>query len=278
MTEMPRILTESQIQSYRERGYAFPIRVLDPTKAGQAVKQVEVLEGTYRGEDRDYVHRTLLRFKPHLLFTWLNEIIRTPRILDAVEDLIGPDILVWASAFFIKDARDPGFVAWHQDSITYGLDGNDLVTAWLALTDAHIENAAMKFLPASHKLGALRHIDTDDKNNVLSRHEVVDLQVDETRAVNVILDAGEMSLHHLDLLHCSPPNGSDRRRIGYAIRYLPPTMRHKYGTATAMLVRGKDSHGHFELEPEPRWENDARAHEAHARAMELRRRSVFASH
>lgn len=275
---MTNALTDQQVRSFADQGYIFPVRVLTGEQAAQATQRVEGLEQRHQAAGKEYVHKRLLRFKPHLLYPWLNEIIRTSRILDVVEDLIGPDILVWASAFFIKDAHDPGYVGWHQDSITYGLDGNDLVTAWVALTDAHLDNAAMKFLPSSHKLGPLRHIDTDDRNNVLSRHEVVDRRVDEAGAVNVILDAGEASFHHLDLLHSSPPNRSARRRIGYAIRYLPPSMRHKYGTATAMLVRGSDRHGHFELEPQPRSEDDPAARAAHERAMELRRKAVFASH
>jgi chlorinating enzyme len=275
---MPILLTASQVQSYEEEGYLFPIRGLTAEQGADTVARVRDLERRHSKKGRDYVHRTLLRFKPHLLYPWLDEVIRAPRILDAVEDVIGPDILVWASALFIKDARDPGYVAWHQDSITYGLAGKNLVTAWLALTDAHIDNAAMRFIPSSHKLGSIRHVETDDEHNVLSRGEVVDMQVDESKSVNVILDAGEMSFHHLDLLHSSPPNDSDRPRIGYAIRYMPTSMRHNHEVATAMLVRGTDAHGHFELEPAPRQEDDPVALEAHAHAMEIRKKSVFASH
>lgn len=275
---MPNVLTASQVQSYEENGYLFPIPAIEAAHAAETVARVRELERRHSDKGRDHVHRILLRFKPHLLYPWLDGVIRAPRILDAVEDIIGPDILVWASALFIKDARDPGYVAWHQDSITYGLADNTLVTAWLALTDAHVDNAAMKFIPSSHRQGPIRHVDTGDERNVLSRHEAVDMQVDETRSVNVILDAGEMSFHHLDLLHSSPPNQSDRPRIGYAIRYMPASMRHKHETATAMLVRGTDIHGHFEMEPAPRREDDPASLEAHARAMEIRRKSVFSTH
>jgi ectoine hydroxylase-related dioxygenase (phytanoyl-CoA dioxygenase family) len=197
-----------------------------------------------------------------------------------VQDVIGHDILVWASALFIKEPRDPSYVGWHQDSITYGLADSTLVTAWLAMTDAHSDNAAMRFIPASHKSGPMQHRDTNDKHNALSRGEVVNAPVDESKSVNVILDAGQMSFHHIDLLHGSPPNASDRPRIGYAIRYMPTSMRHNHKLATAMLVRGKDTYGHFELEPSPSpmGENDPATLRAYTRAMEIRRKSVFATH
>lgn len=275
---MGHVLTETQLNAYREEGYLFPIPAIEADRAAETVTRVRSLEARHTDQGRNYVHRTLLRFKPHLIYPWLHEIIAAPRILDAVEDVIGPDILVWASALFIKDPHDPGYVAWHQDSITYGLLDDTLVTAWLALTDAHLDNAAMKFIPGSHKAGPLSHVETGDENNVLSKGEAVDKPAGEENAVNVILDAGEMSFHHLDLLHSSPPNDSDRPRIGYAIRYMPASMRHKHDLATAMLVRGSDGFGHFEHEPIPTSEDDPGALAAHKRAMEIRARSVFATH
>ena len=101
-----------------------------------------------------------VRHKPHLLFTWLNELIRHPRILDAVEDIIGPDILCWGTSFFIKEARNPGYVSWHQDSTYWGLEPPDIVTAWVAFTDSTAANGAMRVIPASHKLDQVPHRDT----------------------------------------------------------------------------------------------------------------------
>jgi ectoine hydroxylase-related dioxygenase (phytanoyl-CoA dioxygenase family) len=217
-----------------------------------------------------------LRFKPHLLFPRLDRLVTDPRLLDPVEDLIGGDILVWASAFFIKDAGDPGFVSWHQDSATYGLEGGDLVTAWLAVTPATTANAAMRFIPGSHRDGPRRHVDIADPTNMLSRGETIP-DANEEAAVDVVLAPGEMSLHHIDLIHASGPNRSDQPRIGYAIRYCAPSMRPIVGAASARLVRGRDRCGHFELEPAPRDEHDAVTRAAHARALDLRERSVFAT-
>jgi hypothetical protein len=256
-------------------GYVFPLPALSSAEAAETLGRLEAFSRRHgEASPRELVHRHL-RFKPHLLVTWLDALVRRPTILDAVEALIGPDVLVWASAVFPKAPRDPSFVSWHQDSVTYGLEGDLLVTAWVALTDSGPDNAGMRVIPGSHRLGDLPHRDTDDPDNVLSRGETVAIDVDERRAVLVTLRAGEMSLHHLRTLHASPPNPSDRPRVGYAIRYMAPSMRPRGGPASALLVRGRDPHGHFELEPAPEADFSPAAAAAHARAMALREARVL---
>ncbi len=268
-------LPADAVRSYRADGCLYPVLIFDETETAACRRQMAAIEATHAPASLGGLRAETFRYKPHLIFTWLDRLVHDRRLLDAVEDLIGPDILVWASALFIKDARDPGYVAWHQDSITYGLDGSALVSAWIALTDTGPANAAMRYIPGSHRDGPLPHTDKWAPNNALSRGEVIDIPVDERQAVDVTLRAGEVGFHNIDLIHGSPPNDSDRPRIGYAIRYMAPQMRHRDGPASAMLARGVDRFGHFELEPRPVADMDAAAVRAHRRAMDLRTRAVF---
>jgi len=204
----------------------------------------------------------------HLLFTWASELVRHPRILDAIEDLIGPDILCWTTNFFIKEPRDPAFVSWHQDSTYWGLEPHDVVTAWLALSDAPVESGAMKFLPGSHLRDQIPHRDTYHKDNLLTRGQEVAVDVDERQAIDVPLRAGEISLHHIRLVHGSKPNTTGNRRIGLAIRYIPTYVRQTKVADSATLVRGVDRYGHFEPEPAPTADLDDAALRAHKNVME----------
>jgi non-haem Fe2+, alpha-ketoglutarate-dependent halogenase len=131
-----------------------------------------------------------LRQKSHLLFTWLNDLVRQECILDAVEDLIGPDILCWGSSFFIKEPRNTAYVSWHQDSTYWGLEPPDIVTAWVALSDSTSENGAMRVIPGSHLRDQIAHRDTFAPDNLLSRGQEIMVDVDERDAVTLELAAG----------------------------------------------------------------------------------------
>jgi len=239
-------LTEHAVQQYREDGYLAPVQVLSTADAADIRTKLEAFEaeaGPLSGK---------LRQKSHLLFTWLNDLIRHERILDAVEDVIGPDILCWGTSFFIKEPHNPAFVSWHQDSTYWGLDPADIVTAWVALSDSTTENGAMRVMPGSHTMAQVPHRDTFRSDNLLSRGQEVMVDVDETKAATLTLAAGEMSLHHVRLIHGSEPNPSGQRRIGFAIRYLPTYVRQVAGSHDwATLVRGVDRYGNFELEQRP---------------------------
>jgi non-haem Fe2+, alpha-ketoglutarate-dependent halogenase len=209
---VPRLLTEAEVAAFWRDGFHFPVRVLESVEARlyrDALEAHEAQSGGPIASNR--------RHKVHLLFTWAAELVRHPRILDAVEDLIGPDILCWGSSFFIKEARNPAFVSWHQDATYWGLDPDDVVTAWVAFSDAPVESGAMEFLPGSHRMGQLPHADTFHEHNLLSRGQEIAVEVDAEKAVKVPLRAGEMSLHHVKLAHYSGPNTTDDRRIGLAI-------------------------------------------------------------
>lgn len=267
---MPKLLSEDAVAQYHRDGYYFPVRVMSPEDAAGYHRQLEAYEQGTGGPIQSN-----MRHKVYLLFTWANELVRRPRILDAVEDVIGPDILCWNANFFIKEANDPGFVSWHQDSTYWGLDPCDVITAWVALTDAPVASGAMKFLPGSHKLEQIPHRDTFDEHNLLTRGQEVEVEVDESRAVEVPLQAGEVSLHHVRLVHGSAPNKTPNRRIGLAIRYIPPHVRQLKLRDSAMLVRGRDRLGHYDPEPEPTANVDAAALAAHADAVDRSVRALY---
>ena len=123
--------------------------------------------------------------------------------------MIGPDILCWSTGFFTKNARDPSYVSWHQDSTYWGLEPPDIVTAWVALSDSTLANGAMRVIPGTHLMDQLAHHDTFAPDNLLSRGQEIAVEVDEREAVALELRAGEMSLHHVRLIHGSDPNPSD---------------------------------------------------------------------
>ncbi|HVF64582.1 MAG TPA: phytanoyl-CoA dioxygenase family protein [Casimicrobiaceae bacterium] len=243
---MPKRLTEEQVQQFWRDGCVFPIRVMPESDALAMRHKLEAHEhgagGPLAGD---------LRHKTHLLFSWLADAVRNGNIVDAIEDLFGPNLLCWTTNFFIKEARNPAFVSWHQDSTYWGLNRPDVVTAWLALTPSNRANGAMTFVPGTHTSDQLPHRDTFATNNLLTRGQEVAVEVDESQAVTIELQPGEISLHHVRLVHGSPPNPSDDRRIGFAIRYIPTSVAQIAGNDSATLVRGVDNFNHFELEPRP---------------------------
>jgi non-heme Fe2+,alpha-ketoglutarate-dependent halogenase len=243
---MPKLLSPEQVARYREEGYLAPIRVMDEDAALALRRELERVEagmgGPLRGD---------LRHKSHLLFPFLADLVRHPRILDAIEDVLGPDILCWTSNFFIKEAATPSFVSWHQDSTYWGLSAPEVATAWVALTPSDAANGAMAVIPKSHTLDQVPHRDTFHQHNLLTRGQEVEVEVNEAEAAMLSLRPGEMSLHHVRLVHGSAPNPSADRRIGFAIRYIPTHISQLAGEDSATLVRGTDRFGHFAPEPAP---------------------------
>ncbi len=226
----------------------FPLRALPEAEAHGYRKKLEDYEAAHQP-----IMKTALRNKPHLVFTWINELIRDPRILDAVEDVLGPNILAWGTNFFIKEPHDDAFISWHQDSTYWGLSHPDVVTAWIALSEVTSENGAMRMFRGSHLLDQLPHVDTFAEHNLLTRGQEVQIDVDESKTVDLPLKPGEMSLHHVRIVHGSNPNPTDTRRIGLAIRYVPTYVSQTSGARDyATLVRGEDNHHNFVLEPAPK--------------------------
>ena len=243
---MPKILTQQQIDDYWRDGCVFPVRVMSEADAKAIRARLEAFEKETGGPLKGS-----LRHKSHLLFSWLGDLVRQEKIVDAIEDLYGPNLLCWTTNFFIKEAHNPAFVSWHQDSTYWGLDRPDVVTAWIALTESNEANGAMGFIPGTHTSDQIPHRDTFAKDNLLTRGQEVAVDVDEKKAVTITLKPGEMSLHHVRLVHGSPPNPSNDRRIGFAIRYIPTSVAQIAGEDSATLVRGVDEHHHFAPEPRP---------------------------
>ena len=247
---MPKILTTEQIEQFRNEGYAFPFDCLTADEARTCRERIEAYEATIDGDIAQH-----MRIKVHLGFRWLWEIAHHPKLLDAVEDLLGPDILLYLSTFWFKDARDGRFVTWHQDSAYYGLDPHDVVTLWLGFTDATPENGCMRVLPGSHRWPDQSHVETYDRRNLLARGQSIE-GLDDSAAVCMPLRAGQFSLHHERMLHSSPPNHSDDRRLGMSFTFLPTRVRCVIGRRTAILARGVDRYGHWDYDPEPRFDLD----------------------
>ena len=263
-------LSRDGVARYERDGYLFPLDVLSAAEAAEARAKIETFERGLGGPmPRD------LRHKPHLYSRSLDAIIRRPEILDRVESLIGPDILCWETVLFMKEARDPAFISWHQDVAYWGLEPYEVLTAWVALSSSTPASGCMRILPGSHIGEIAAHKDTFAPNNMLSRGQEMQVEVDERKVVDIVLQPGQMSLHHVKIAHGSEPNASSDRRIGLAIRYVPAHVRQSIGGSdTATLVRGTDRFGHFE--PEPRAAADfATADIATQRRLRERRMAIL---
>jgi non-heme Fe2+,alpha-ketoglutarate-dependent halogenase len=239
---MPTTLSSAQVEAYRQQGILHPLRAVPLAEAAALHDRYEAQAGFIKGRNNQ---------KPHLLFTWLDALVRDPRIVDAVESLLGPNLFCWGSQFFAKPAGDAAYVSWHQDATYWGLSTPDVATAWVALTPSTRESGCMQVVPGTH-LAQVPHEDRFDDANLLSRGQEVAVEVDPAAVVNVELQPGEMSLHHVLLFHGSEPNRSALPRIGFAIRYVPTHVRQLSPIRdSALLVRGHDEFAHFEHEQSP---------------------------
>ena len=243
---MPKVLSEAAIAQYERDGFYHPIRALGADEVARCRRDVEKVER----ERMDDIGGAF-RHKPHLLLKSLDAAVRNETILDVVEDMIGPDIFVWASLFFTKDPGDPRYVGWHQDSTYWGLSGPEVVNVWLALSPATVANGAMKIVPGSHLKGQISHRETYNKKSLLTRGQEIETEIDEAAAGDIELESGEISLHHIRVIHGSGPNKGDDRRMGFTIRYIPTHLHQIHGRDRALLVRGKDTYGHFDHETSP---------------------------
>jgi len=244
---MGKVLSEAQIAQYRHDGFVFPVQAFS---CEEALGFRDRLEGFERAEGRRFGKGH--NFKPHLLFPWVDALVRHPAVLDPVEDLIGPDIRLFHFTIWPKSAGDPAYVSWHQDATYFGLEPAVHVTAWVALTDAPAESGCMEVLPGTHTQGQLHHGRFNEPDNMLSRGQTLTVDFDRSNRVFMALKAGQMSLHHTHLIHRSGPNLSNDRRIGFGISYIPTSATCRASARqSAMLVRGSDRYGHFDDERRP---------------------------
>ncbi len=261
---MTRLLSQDQVQNYERDGFVCPIHVLEPGEVSALRGELQAWEQA-RGAAIDFPEKS----KSYLLFNWADQLVHHPKILDAVQDLIGPDILVYHSTLFLKEAHTPAYVRWHQDSTYFYLSPHQHVTAWVALSDATELAGCMRALPGSHRLGAFAHDDKPEPMNMIRRGQGISERFDQETGTAMPVLAGQMSLHHTDLVHASGANDSDDRRIGYAISYVPAHVRPTgHVRPSALCVRGRD-HGHFV--PEKRLETplSEQAFAQHGQALAL---------
>jgi non-heme Fe2+,alpha-ketoglutarate-dependent halogenase len=265
-------LSEQQVEQFQRDGVLFP---LDAYERGEIEGLRRKLEALAQAEGGKLSRGT--NQKPHMLLPWLADTVREPRILDAVEGVLGPNLLCWASGFFWKQPQDPAYISWHQDSTYWGLSHPDIVTAWVAFTPSTPESGCMRVVPGTHKRDQVAHRDTFAAENLLSRGQEIAVDVNEEDAVDVVLQPGQMSLHHVRLFHGSEPNRADHPRIGYAIRYIPTYIRQTAGVRdSATLVRGKDEFGNFDPEPTPRTDFDPECVAFHAQMLDRAAQILYA--
>jgi hypothetical protein len=265
-------LSSNEVEQFRRDGYVSPIPVLDLAEANDLRGQLQAVEAKQGGK-----LEPTQRNKSFLLFKWLDDLIRDPRVLDPVEQLIGPDILCWNTIFWIKEAGAESFISWHQDTRYWGLSSDQVVTAWLALSPASIESGCMRVMPGTHVGDVLPHEDRYHEANMLTRGQEITAGVNDDTAVFMPLDVGQMSIHNYRLAHASGPNNSDDRRIGVSMHFMPPDTQQIVGNwDCASLVRGEDRYQNFEATPVPAQDFDAEAAAFHARATDALREVLYA--
>jgi ectoine hydroxylase-related dioxygenase (phytanoyl-CoA dioxygenase family) len=264
------MLSRKDIESYRRYGYLPGRPVLSAAEAGRFREDCLRTCATplELGDQNPYSlkRHASNRVKPYLLFPWAAELVRHSRILDIIEAVIGPDILVFHTTVWLKEPHSDNYVPWHQDATYFGLAPFEHVTAWVALTPSRPESGCVRVIPGSHHQGQLVHLDDhSDPLTMLSRGQRLADTIREDDAVDLVLEPGDVSLHHTLSAHSSGPNRSDDWRIGIGISYIPTSVRHIGPTRlSATLARGSDHFGHFDHEAAPQAELDAAAIAVHA--------------
>lgn len=235
-----RALTDAQVDTFARDGLLANVPILSAQACRKYRADVEALY-THMGEWATADGTS----QAHLHFRWAYDLATTPAILDVVEDLLGPDLLVHSTTIFRKPAHDPHFVSWHQDGHLLALSEPRFVSAWIALTESTASNGCLRVLPASHHESA-PHATRRHPHNLLSTGMTVEVGVDERRAHDVEMAEGCASFHHVNLLHSSRPNRSADKRIGFAVRFMAPSVRQARWHFPVVLARGRDTSGHYE--------------------------------
>jgi len=231
---------QSLKSQFEEDGYFSPLRLFDKSTALSYREILETVE--QKTGSLNY------RYKIHTVVEMAYKLATNKELLDSVEALLGPNILLYNTSFVIKEPHSKTHISWHQDLTYWGFNDDKQVAAWIALSDATEENGCMHMIPGSHKGGQLPHRTTKDSNNLLHHGQTIE-GASEEQSRCIPLNAGEASLHHGWTMHTSYPNKSDDRRIGLTINYISTDM---FQTQTehdsAMLVRGVDHYNHFKID------------------------------
>jgi len=224
-------------ERYKLDGFVSPVRLIDEIEAVDQRARFEAVEAAHGSQH--------YKSKMHTLLDFAADLATRPAVLDTVEQLLGPDIMLFDVTYIVKEPHSASHVSWHQDLTYWGLANDQQVSMWLALTPATEISGCMRMVPGSHKNGRMEHEDTDDDSNVLFRGQSVS-GVAEEQAVMCPLQPGEASFHHGWTLHASMPNRSDDRRIGFNVQYIDPSARQTlHDLDTATLVRGEDRFNHY---------------------------------
>ena len=266
-------LSADQVEAYRRDGFLCPVPVFSTEEIAAIRSDFEAVEakaGRTIGEMPGFV-----RAKTHLLYPWMDALVRHPRLLDVVEGLVGGNILVYHLTCWVKEPGDGRFVSWHQDGTYFSLEPYEHVTAWIPLSPATVETGCMMAIPGSHTIGQRDHTTEKSDRNLLSNGQTIAARIDEDKAVPLEVPVGSISLHHTHLVHASNPNRGSDRRIGIGVSYIPTHVRFTgEGRVGASLVRGKDTFGHFDHDPAPLEDAPEAAAAVHKEAV----RRFFASH
>lgn len=266
---MPLSLSSNQIDRYNSEGWLSPVDVITEDQVAAARQQLEAFEA-----EHGPLNARPERSRAYLPFTWVDEIMRHTGLVDIVEDLIGPDILCWNAIFWIKEPGAGSFVGWHQDATYWGLDNRELVSVWVALSEASEQAGCMSVLPGSQNL-TLSHDETYDPANLLTRGQHIN-DIDPEETVAMPLRPGQASFHNVATAHGSGPNDSNDRRIGLSLHYMPTNTRQTLADwDSAALIRGEDRFGHFDHAPQPPSDLDPATMAYHARSAETLRKIVY---
>ena len=263
---MRKILTAEQVEKYHRDGFVYPVDLMSTEQAKDYLNRLEAVEAM---QGQQLVKGS--NFKPHLVFRWADELAYHPRILDAVEDLIGPDIRILSSTVFPKMPGDGTFVGWHQDGTYFALNPDNLQLAvWVALSDAPVEAGCMEMAVGSHRLGQLNHQEVASEKHMLSLGQTVSDDFRQDKTEFMPLKAGQMSIHQTHVIHRSGPNQSAWRRVGVTLTYVPAHVSVRARVKpSAALVRGVDAWHHFQDEPRPQVDlgENERSFQQHANAL-----------
>ena len=262
-------LSAAEVAAYHRDGFFSPVDAFTEVEASIHRAKLEEFEATLPVGPVSRMNRRKL----HVRLPWMRDLVEDPRILDVIESLIGPDILIYNSTFFIKEKNSDAVTYWHQDGTYFGLEPHEHVTAWVAFSNASEEAGCMQFVPGSHKRGPVQHVTISGGNSLNNVAQGIDEDFSKVRTNTAPLRAGQFSLHHTNVIHASDPNMSNDRRIGVGISYIPTRLTKKGVRASATLVRGTDRYGNFDYEPDPRKMSDDQAREAHELAYARYRNS-----
>ena len=228
-------LTSNQLKQYEDEGFVSPINIFSKEKAKEIRNEIELIEKIMPEELEKSG-----RYNAHLISPLLDEVTHNSKILDAVESLIGKNILVCGTTLFIKNPFEKGFVSYHQDAKYIGLEPHNWVTAWVAITDSNEKNGCMRMWSGSHKDDLKDHNQMFNEGNLLTRGQTVN-NVPKEKVKPLILKAGQMSLHHPKVVHGSEQNESNDRRIGFVIQsYIGTNVKQVLGINNVQLARGLD--------------------------------------